>query len=99
MASNPDVAPAPETRKKSLVRRLLKLAVIAFVVLVLLVVCAVVNNNYSFHQTARAEFNAQLDHAIDTSTQWIVQQPDIQGNPPLMFMIGDMAEMSGDPRL
>ena len=25
--------------------------------------------------------------------------PDVQGNPPLMYMIGDMAEMSGDPRL
>ena len=60
---------------------------------------AVINNNHSFHQTSRAEFNAQLDHAIDSSTNWIVQQPDIQGNPPLMFMVGDMAEMSGDPRL
>ena len=28
-----------------------------------------------------------------------MQQQDIQGNPPLMFMLGDMAEMSGDPRL
>jgi len=99
MASTPNVAPAPETQKKSLVLRLFTWAVVAFVVLVALLAFAVINNNHSFHQTSRAEFNAQLDHAIDTSTNWIVQQPDIQGNPPLMFMIGDMAEMSGDPRL
>ena len=60
---------------------------------------AVLNNNYSLHRASRAEFTAQLDRAIDSSTAWIVQQQDIQGNPPLMFMIGDMAEMSGDPRL
>jgi hypothetical protein len=99
MASTPQVAPGSETQRKSLVRRLFTWAVIAFVVLVVLVVFAVVNNNYSFHQTTRAEFNAQLDHAIGTSTQWIVRQPDIYGNPSLMFMVGDMAAMSGDPRL
>jgi hypothetical protein len=93
------MTPAPEKQRKSLVGRLFTWAVIAFVVLVVLVVYAVVNNNYSFHHTSRAEFDAQLNHAIETSTQWIVQQTDIQGNPPLMFMIGDMAEMSGDPRL
>ncbi len=57
----------------------------------------VLYNNYSFHRPTQAEFNAQLDHSIDTATNWIVQHPDIQGNPPLMFMIGDMADMSNDP--
>ncbi|MGO9304572.1 MAG: hypothetical protein ACLPPV_09325 [Candidatus Korobacteraceae bacterium] len=99
MVSSAQMTPAPEKQRKSLVGRLFTWAVIAFVVLVVLVVYAVVNNNYSFHHTSRAEFDAQLNHAIETSTQWIVQQTDIQGNPPLMFMIGDMAEMSGDPRL
>ena len=43
--------------------------------------------------------SAQLDRAINTSTDWIVQHPEIQGNWPLMFMVGDMAQMSQDPRL
>ncbi len=77
----------------------MKWALIAVVVVVILAAFAVFNNNHSLRNTPRAQFKAQLDHAIDTSTNWIVQQPDIQGNPPLMFMIGDMAEMSGDPRL
>jgi 4-amino-4-deoxy-L-arabinose transferase-like glycosyltransferase len=77
---------------------------VAMLILLVAVVLAAValtmwNNNYSLHRTSRAEFSSQLDHAIDTSTQWIVHHPEIQGNPPLMFMVGDMAEMSGDPRL
>ena len=99
MASTPNMTPAAETQKTSLVCRLFTWVLVGIVLLIVLVAFAVVNNNYSFHRTSRAEFNAQLDHAIETSTQWIVQQSDIQGNPPLMFMIGDMAEMSGDPRL
>jgi len=99
MASTPQTTPAVEAPKKPLVRRLLKWAAILVVILVILAAIGVLNNNVSFHHTARAEFNAQLDHAIDTSTNWIVQHPEVQGNPPLMFMVGDMAEMSGDPRL
>ena len=59
----------------------------------------VFNNNYSLRRISRADFSSQLDHAIETSTQWMLQHPEIQGNPPLMFMVGDMAKMSGDPRL
>ena len=59
----------------------------------------VFNNNYSLHRSPRADFSAQLDHAIETSTQWMLQHPEIQGNPSLMFMIADMEKMSGDPRL
>jgi hypothetical protein len=88
-----------EPPRKSLVRRLFAWGAILVVILIVLAAFAVFNNNHSFSNTPRAEFTSQLDHAIDTSTQWIVQHPEIQGNPPLMFMIGDMAEMSGDPRL
>ena len=89
-----------EAPRKSLVGRLLKWAVILAVLVIMLAAIAVINNNVSFHHTSRAEFTSQLDHAIDTSTNWIVAHSDeVQGNPPLMFMIGDMAEMSGDPRL
>lgn len=67
--------------------------------LLAMVALTVFNNNYSLRRMSRADFSAQLDHAIESSTQWMVQHPEIQGNPPLMFMVGDMAEMSGDPRL
>lgn len=93
------MTPAAEPPKKSLALRLLKWAVMLAVLVIVLGAIAVINNNVSFHHTTRAEFTAQLDHAIDTSTNWIVTNPDVQGNPPLMYMIGDMAEMSGDPRL
>lgn len=99
MASTPQTTSAAEAPKKSIVGRLLKLAVILAVIVIVLAAIAVINNNVSFRHTPRAEFTAQLDHAIDTSTNWIVTHPEVQGNPPLMFMIGDMAEMSGDPRL
>lgn len=85
--------------KKSFLGRLFSFVLIAFLLVVLLFGVLVLYNNYSFHHPAQAEFNAQLDHSIDTATNWIVQHPDIQGNPPLMFMIGDMADMSNDPRL
>jgi hypothetical protein len=91
--------PAAGNPQESLVRRLIGWIATLVVVLIILEVFAVINNNYSFHDPSRAEFEAQLDHAINTSTDWIVKQPDIMGNPPLMFMIGDMAEMSNDPRL
>ena len=96
----PETATYPSAaRKKSLLSRLIKWALLAVLLVVVLFAIGVINNNVSFHRASRADFNAQLDRAIDSSTAWIVAQPDIQGNPPLMFMIGDMAQMSGDPRL
>jgi len=99
MPSTPQMTAPPATGKKPMVRRLLTWAAILVVVLLVLCAFAVFNNNHSWGQTSRADFTARLDQAINSSTDWIVKQPDIQGNPPLMFMIGDMAEMSGDPRL
>jgi hypothetical protein len=99
MTASPSLTPELAKQKESLIHRLLTWALAAFVLLVLLFAIAVINNNYSFHKRSRAEFNAQLDRAIETSTQWIVTHPENYGNPPLMFMIGDMAEMSSDPRL
>jgi len=95
--------PATSTKsaapKRSLLGRLIRLAALAALIVLVLFAVAVWNNNYSLHQPSRAEFTAQMDRAIDSATNWIVRQQDIQGNPPLMFMIGDMAQMSGDPRL
>src|SRR5271167_1905806 len=99
MTASPSLTPAPAKESKRLGRRFLAWLLGAFVVLVLLFAVAVLNNNYSMHQRSRAEFTAQFDRAIESSTQSIVQHPENYGNPPLMFMVGDMAEMSGDPRL
>lgn len=97
----PERAPSntPAAPKRGLAGRLIRLALLAIVIVIVLFAVAVLNNNYSLRHPSRAEFTAQMDRAIDSATNWIVQQPDIQGNPPMMFMIGDMAQMSGDPRL
>lgn len=99
MTASPTLTPVPATQKKPLVRRLLGWLLAAVAVFAILFAVAVLNNNYSLHRRSRAEFNAQLDRAIESSTQWILKNPDNYGNPPLMFMVGDMAEMSADPRL
>jgi len=98
MTAAPSLSPTP-AKKKSLIARLIVWLGLAFVAVVVLFALAVLNNNYSIHQRSRAEFNAQLDKAIESSTQWILSHPENYGNPPLMFMVGDMAEMSQDPRL
>ena len=105
MSASPSPTPAPADTpaaakpKKPLLRWLVLACLAAFAVLVLLFGVGVLNNNYSLHRRSRAEFSAQLDHAIEASTQWILDHPENYGNPPLMFMVGDMAEMSDDPRL
>lgn len=93
------MTPAAEGKGKTLLRRLLGWILLVIVALVALVAAAVLNNNYSIHKPSRAEFNARLNHAIETSTEWILQHPEVQHNPPLMYMVGDMAGMSDDPRL
>ena len=99
MTASPSPTPVPEKPSKPLVRRIVGWLLAATAVLVLLVAVAVINNNFSFHHRSKAEFDAQLDREMETATQWIISHPENYGNPPLMFMIGDMAEMSSDPRL
>jgi hypothetical protein len=99
MTASPSLTADTPKQKKPLAGWVIAWLLAVFAVIVLLVAAAVVINNYSFHQRSRAEFNAQLNRAIESSTQWIVTHPENYGNPPLMFMVGDMAEMSDDPRL
>lgn len=99
MSASPSVGTAPVHEKNSPVRRIMSWLVAAAVLVLLLFSALVFNNNHSLHKRSRAEFNAQLDGAIESSTQWIVNHAENYGNPPLMYMVGDMAEMSGDPRL
>jgi len=99
MTASPSLILAPEKPNKPLARRILTWLLAGVAALVFLFAIAVINNNYSFPRRSRTEFNAQLERAMESSTQWIVTHPENYGNPPLMFMIGDMADMSGDPRL
>jgi len=99
MTATPSLTPVPAKPRSPLWRRIVSWLLAAFVLFVIVVGILVLNNNHSVRQRSRAEFTAQLDRAIESSTQWIVQHPENYGNPPLMFMVGDMAEMSADPRL
>ena len=67
--------------------------------LLLLLSLAVLNNNYSLRQVPRGEFRDRVDRAVEDSTNWMSGHQEILGNPSLMFMVSDMAKMSGDPRL
>jgi hypothetical protein len=65
-----------------------------------LLVC---NNNYSFSRVPSQVFRIRLDRAIADGTEWVtknkrelaIEQP----NPALLYMIGDMADLSKLPRL
>jgi hypothetical protein len=94
-AGTSEMQPIKEAGKSKLWRWLsaLLLTVIAILALIFL------NNNYSLHRTSRQEFSSQMDQAIEASTKWLVDHPEVLGNPSLMFMVADMQKMSGDPRL
>ena len=88
-----------ESVPQRLFRRLLKFGVICGMGLAILVAILIFHNNYALVSPSRAEFEAQLNQAIENSTRWMNDHPTIMGNPPLMFMVGDMARMSHDPRM
>ena len=57
-------------------------------------------NNHSLRQLPRAAFDAQLDAALDSATNWIKDNALVsEANPSMMYMIADMEKMSHDPRL
>ena len=85
--------------KRNMLRLLFSWAWKCAATLVLLLLLAVLNNNYSLHRMPRGEFHARLDHSVEASTNWMAGHPEILGNPSLMFMVADMEKMSGDPRL
>jgi hypothetical protein len=90
---------AAKKPRSGILVRLVKIAAICLALLLAIGAAAVLNNNYSLNRPSRQEFTERLDRAIEASTRQIVQNPINYGNPPLMFMVGDMARMSGDPRL
>lgn len=83
-----------------MIRRFVRWAPIAFVVFVLVVAFALINNNFAFTHPSHAAFEAQLDNRLDKAIAWIAAHPEVSGtNPPLMYMVADIAKMTSDPRL
>ena len=62
------------------------------------VAAALLNNNISFLPASRAAFGAEVEGGVQAGTDWIVAHPD-EDNPALLYMIADMADLSGDHRL
>ncbi len=92
--------PPPHSMKRHRTRRLWPALWVAFAVLVLLIVGTLLYNNYSLRRQSRAQFDAELDGALDRATIWIAANPELSlKNPSVMYMIADMQKLSGDPRL
>jgi hypothetical protein len=58
----------------------------------------VTNNNVSWSRTSAQSLAERIDRAARLGTDWVVTQPD-KGNSALFYMVADMADLSGDPRL
>lgn len=98
VATAPVLSPTPKPRS----RLRLVLAAVVFLILAfsLAVLALLINNNYALHSPSKAEFLAELDHGLATSTQWMAEhRTEVMGNPPLMHMVGDMAAMSRQPQV
>jgi hypothetical protein len=69
-------------------------------ILILSLTLLLLHNNYSLRRASRAEFDAQLDRALDKATLWIKDNAyTSERNPSVMYMIADMKRMSHDARL
>jgi Dolichyl-phosphate-mannose-protein mannosyltransferase len=83
-------------------RRLLNVrgVAMAFVAFLLMAAFALINNNFSLTHVSHAAFEARLDNSLDQGIAWIAAHPEVSGtNPPLMYMVADIAKMTNDPRL
>jgi hypothetical protein len=72
-------------------RRLLFLTVIS-------ALAVFANQNFSWKTTSRETFLEELDQARRKASDWMVTSPEGE-NPVLLYMISDMAKLSGDSRL
>lgn len=100
--------------RAGLLRYLWRISSAAVAVLVLVIGLAIVNNNLSLPRPSRANFVKELDHSLDASAGWAMDQfyavdsdhtvataegSQLVSNAPLAHMVVDCAAMSGDPRL
>jgi len=81
------------------VRTLFRWAVGTAALVLLLIVLALLDNNYSLTRLSRGEFRARLDRSVETATSWLSAHPEMLGNPASLFMVADMQKMSSDARL
>ena len=101
MATGTARARVPSTKstsKKVLGKLLLSIAVV-WLALVVVVAAFILSNNFSIAHPTRTQFTANLDSAINASTEWMSNHPELMNNPPLTFMVSDMARTSNDPRM
>lgn len=92
--------PAKASLQSSGTYRLWRVLWIGFAFLAILLACILLYNNYSLHKLARPQFDAQLDRSLERATVWIMANPEVSlRNPSVMYMIANMARLSGDPRL
>jgi len=91
------------TRRGHQLRRLLRRVLAGAGSCAVLLLCglafAILCNNYSLRQMSRVQFDGRVNQAIEASTKWMTEHDEIFANPSLMFMVTDMASLSGDPRL
>ena len=52
------------------------------VALLIVLLLAVINNNYSLLHMSRVEFDTRLDRSIEASTNWMAGHNEILGTPP-----------------
>ena len=64
----------------------------------LLIVFALLNNSSLWPARSASIFTEQFDRAFLLGTTWMIEHPE-EKNTALLYMIADMAEMSGDARL
>ncbi|MGC2110015.1 MAG: glycosyltransferase family 39 protein [Candidatus Korobacteraceae bacterium] len=96
LAKNPNASVDPTL----ILAKLARWGAIAAALVIVIVAAALVNNNFSLRRQSRAEFDARLEGAIHSATDWIiVNRGAIYSNPSLMYMVSDMVKISGDPRL
>ncbi len=98
-SANPASSAQPSL-KSSRTRRLRAGLWIGFAFLAILLACILLYNNCSFRSQSRSQFDAQLDSSVERATVWIMANPEVSlRNPSVMYMIANMARLSGDPRL
>lgn len=110
-AETPDGRPMPEASRtiqnnptahaeRSRAHRLWIWARRALVVMAIGLALGLLDNNYSLRRTSRQGFDAQLDRAIDSASNWMAGNTDaFEHNSAMMFMVADMEKRSGDRRL
>lgn len=84
--------------KKSKVRRTMRWARNVFLIAAGILALNLVNNNFSLSRTSRETFTPEFERSIQLSTDWLGARPQ-EFNSALLYMIADMADMSGEVRL